>query len=75
MFIISARCSEVLGTCFGTNDEEKSGIHDSSTVQHRGHEDIGSRVIDKGDITDELHAMTTTGPLTEQIIFFFIRSR
>mmetsp|Transcript_19175 Transcript_19175/g.31929 ORF Transcript_19175/g.31929 Transcript_19175/m.31929 type:complete len:348 (-) Transcript_19175:199-1242(-) len=48
------RCLRLRATFVGSNEEE-GGIHDGSTVQHGGHEDIVSGTVDKADVTDELH--------------------
>lgn len=32
-------------------DEEESGVHDGSTVEHGGHENVVTGAIDKGDVT------------------------
>ena len=54
---------------FVTSNEEKSCVHDSSTVKHRSHENVVSRTIDERDMANELHAGVTARALAWGVVF------
>jgi hypothetical protein len=37
-----------------TSNQQQSCVHDSGSVQHRGHENVVSRAINEGDMTNQL---------------------
>lgn len=53
-----------LGTCLVPGHEEEGGVHDRGAVQHRRHENVVARTVDKGDVAYKLHAVTAPGALT-----------
>jgi hypothetical protein len=54
---------------FISGDEEESGVHDGSTVQHRSHQNIVAGTIDEGDMADKFHSVTTPRAFTRRAVF------
>ena len=59
-----------LGARFVTRDEKEGGVHDGSTVQHSGHQNVVARAVNERDMADEFHAVTTPWALARWVIFF-----
>ena len=51
-----------------SSDQQQGGVHDRGTVQHRSHENVVSRTVNKGDMADELHTGVAAGALAGRIV-------
>ena len=67
-------CRQVLASlwlraCLIAGDEEKSSIHDGSTVKHGGHENVVTGAIDERDMANELHTRVTARTFAGRVVF------
>lgn len=51
-------------------DQKKSGVHHSGTVQHGSHQNIVTRAINKGDVSNESKLTTASCSVAWKSIFF-----
>ena len=50
-------------------NQQKCGVHDSGTVQHRGHENVVSGAVDERHMADELHSRVAARTLAGRVVF------
>lgn len=51
-------------------NEQESGVHDSRTVQHRCHQNVVTRAIDKANVTHQLKTARTVCPIAWETVIF-----
>ena len=51
-------------------DQKKSGVHHSGTVQHGGHQNIVTRTIHEGDMSNEAKLTTASCSIAWKSVFF-----